>query len=67
MHSATSLEGSRLVRTVGMCVQTRVAIETHSQTRDAKCCVERPAEEATKPRGKQEPRWTAFFFCHTCQ
>ena len=32
MHSATSLQGSGLVRTVGPCAQTRVAIETHSQT-----------------------------------
>ena len=29
MHSATSLQGSGLVRTVGPCAQTRVAIETH--------------------------------------
>ena len=33
MHSATSSEGLRLVRTVGPCAYTRVTIETHSQTR----------------------------------
>ena len=32
MHSATSLQGLGLVRTVGPCAQTRVAIETHSRT-----------------------------------
>ena len=32
MHSATSLQGSGLVRTVGPCAQTRVAIEMHSRT-----------------------------------
>ena len=39
MHSATSSEGSRLVRTVVPCAQTRVAIETHSQVDSAKRCI----------------------------
>ena len=36
MHFATSLQGSGLVRTVGPCAQTRVAIEMHSRMSGAK-------------------------------
>ena len=35
MHSATTLEGLVLFRTVGSCAQTWVAIETHSRTSGA--------------------------------
>lgn len=57
MHSSTSLEGSGLVRTVGPCTQTRMAIEMHSQMRGTKYHVfGRPAECATEPRAKQEAR-----------
>ena len=36
MRSVTSSEGSQLVRTVGPCAQTRVAIEAQSRTRKRK-------------------------------
>ena len=36
MHSATSLEGPRLVRIAVPCAQTRVAIEMHSRTHGTK-------------------------------
>ena len=43
MHSATSLQGPGLVRTVGLCAQTRVAIETYFWTSGAKRCAFREA------------------------
>jgi hypothetical protein len=46
------LEGSRLVRIVGPCAQTRVAIETLYQMSGT--CFETPAELATKPRAKRD-------------
>ena len=66
MHSATSLQGVGLVRTVGPCAQTRVAIETHSWTSGQSAAhFERPAEQATKPRVKREAKWIVL--CHTWQ
>ena len=64
MHSATSSEHSQLVRIVVPCAQTRVAIETHSRwTVWSAANFEKPAEQATKPRAKQEAR---SVLCHTC-
>ena len=58
MCSSTSSQGSGLVRTVEPCAQTRVAIETHSQMRGAKCCMfGKPAEQATE----SERRGGRFF------
>ena len=59
MHSATSSEGSRLVRTVGLCAQTRVAIEARRHERRL---FRRSAKRATEPRAKQEVSWTVL--CH---
>ena len=50
MHSATSLQGSGVVRNIGQCVQTRVAIETYPQMRVTKHhTFKRPAKQATEP------------------
>ena len=54
MRSVTSLERSDL------CTQTRLAIEAYFSAR-----LERPTEQATKPRTKREARWTVL--CHTCR
>ena len=67
MCSATTLECSGLVRFVGLCAQTRVAVETHIRTDGVKRCMfERPTEQATEPCTKQEARRTVFF-CHICR
>ena len=41
------------------CAQIRVAIETHSLTSGAKCCMFR------EPGAKREVTWTVL--CHACQ
>ena len=58
MCSATSSEHSGLVRAVGLYICTNtVVVETHCQKGDTKhLTFERPAEQATKPRVKQEAR-----------
>ena len=60
MHSSSSSEGSRLVRIVVPCAQTRVTIETHSRVNGAKHGVFREAcpagHRALKPRAKREVR-----------
>ena len=57
MRSSTSSESPRLVRIAVPCAQTRVAIEMHSQ-RMARSAARfnRPAQQATEPRAKQEMR-----------
>ena len=65
MRFSTSSEGSRLVRIVVPCAQTRVAIETYSRTNGAKCRVFReacPAAQATESRAKRE---TMSVLCHS--
>ena len=58
MRCATSLERSKLVRFVGSCARTRVAIEMYLRMVGAKrCAFERPAQQATKPQAKQEARY----------
>ena len=62
MHSATSLEGSRSVRTVVPYTQTRVAIVTHSQVNGAKRCIFREAcsaghQASSKARVKVVITW----------
>ena len=57
MLSTTSSEGSRLVRIVVPCAQTRVAIETHSRANNMKrCTIQETAQQAIKPRAKREVR-----------
>ena len=66
MHSSTSSEGSRLVRIVVSCAQTRVAIETYSRANGAKRRAFRevcPAgHRAFEPRAKREAR---SVLCHS--
>ena len=53
-------KGPRLVRVVVPCAQTRVAIEM--RTAQSATCFERPAQQATEPRVKQEVR---SVLCHS--
>ena len=66
MCSSTSSEGSRLVRIVVPCAQTRVAIETYSRANGAKRRAFRevcPAgHRAFEPRAKREAR---SVLCHS--
>ena len=63
MHSSTSSEGSRSVRIVVPCAQTRVATETHSRANDAK---HRMFQEAC-PAGHraQAKREARSVLCHS--
>ena len=61
MCSSTNLKGPRLVRFAVPCAQTTVAIEMHSRTAQNATCFERPVQQATEPRAKQEMR---SVLCH---
>ena len=60
MRSATSSEGSRLVRVVVPCAQMRVAIEMYFQVNDTKCCAFREACSA-HDRAMSEARHEVCF------
>ena len=63
MHCATSSEGPQLIRIAVPCAQTRVAIEMHlERTAQSATCLERPAQQVTKPRVKRETR---SVLCHS--
>jgi hypothetical protein len=73
VRTASLLQGSGLVRTVGKCVPRRVAsgyietkrtVQSATHSKGPQVLLNAELEQAAKPRAKREPR---SVLCHACQ
>lgn len=66
MHSATSSEGSQMVRIIVLCAQTSGHKDEflNQWCEAATTCFDRPAEQATEPQVNREARSILY---HPCQ